>query len=343
MAVRSNVELTLRADRVRAALTDPMALGLDGLKREGLGWTALCPWHPERTPSLKLRLYDDGIGAKCFGCDRGGTALDVLAATHGLAHDLSGAIFFRVLELAESLVGIDPGSSTGSSPIVPLRAFKAPRVPPPWRELYALWSASGMVWDDAEAVAWIEGRGLDPARTDDRGLARLIPTGTDCPRWAWGPDGSWSKSGHRLLVRTFDPSGAFVSMQARLIGPGDRKSLWPAGFASTGIFADELGQQLLATGTAPDWWRKRVVIIAEGIPDWLTAATVYGDLADPPAVFGIAAGTWTQAHADRVPDGCVVKAWTHHDNAGEKYLQEILRSFEDRDALEVEVVGGDNE
>lgn len=41
-----------------------------------------CPFHREKTPSLKF--YPDG-GWKCFGCGKGGSSIDLMAALYDLA------------------------------------------------------------------------------------------------------------------------------------------------------------------------------------------------------------------------------------------------------------------
>jgi hypothetical protein len=135
-----------------------------------------------------------------------------------------------------------------------------------------------------------------------------------------------------------------VSMHARRIVDGDRgKSLWPAGCRVAGVFADPLGLRLLADGAAPDWWRESSVIVAEGVPDFLTFALAYGDDESCPAVLGFAAGGWTQAIADRIPDGCRVVLAGHGDVAGDKYNAAIASSLGTRCDVRVLGGGGQNE
>lgn len=44
---------------------------LRGVRRSGKGWQAVCPVHPDRTPSLGITVNDDGrVNLRCFaGCD----------------------------------------------------------------------------------------------------------------------------------------------------------------------------------------------------------------------------------------------------------------------------------
>ena len=96
-----------RAERVRWALVDPARLGLQRLRQEGANWKALCVWHAEKTSSLGLRLVSGQLRAKCFGCGRSGSVLDVLAAIEGVG--TTGRDFARVVEAGEHRAAIGAG------------------------------------------------------------------------------------------------------------------------------------------------------------------------------------------------------------------------------------------
>jgi hypothetical protein len=321
----TRLSLADRAAAVKDALRNPAVLGLDGLRWTGRQWMARSPWRDERTASCSIRDMADGLAFNDFG-GRGGNVLHVLAALHGLAS--RGADFAKVVEIGEQLAGITPGE------VPPPRPTARPtpsRVPPPELEVRGQWEAALPVSSDAEAVAWLEERHLDVDRIEERGLARVLPKDVRLPRWAYGPGGTWTSTGHRLLVPTFNEEGRMVSLHARRIaGADDRKTLWPAGHRAVGVFADPLARRLLREGRAPTWWSSPTVIIAEGVPDFLTFAVAYGDSESCPAVFGIAAGTWTQAIADRIPDGCRIELACDGDRAGAKYNDEIARTFDGR-------------
>ncbi|GGD58643.1 hypothetical protein [Pseudoxanthomonas indica] len=55
---------------------DLVVNGLDGVRRNGPGWMAKCPSHPDRKPSLSVTEADDGrVLLKCFAeC----SALDIV-------------------------------------------------------------------------------------------------------------------------------------------------------------------------------------------------------------------------------------------------------------------------
>jgi hypothetical protein len=109
------------------------------------------------------------------------------------------------------------------------------------------------------------------------------------------------------------------------------KSLAPAGVRVAGmVMACPLGVQLLG-GNVPTWWRSRIVVIAEGEPDWLTWASRQPEAnEDGPAVFGVESGAWTPDIAARIPDGVTVVIRTHLDDAGDRYAAKIAGTLRDR-------------
>jgi len=90
------------------------------------------------------------------------------------------------------------------------------------------------------------------------------------------------------------------------------------------------GRVLLEEGRAPDWWSSATVIVAEGVPDFLTWATQFDDAQKMPAVFGIISSSWTREIALRIPGGSRVLVRTHHDDAGHRYAVTIADSLSDR-------------
>ena len=71
-------------DRVRAAanLVEQFA-AITKVKRSGRSYTALCPFHQEKTPSLSI---DPGRGLfYCFGCHKGGDVFTLIQETQGLS------------------------------------------------------------------------------------------------------------------------------------------------------------------------------------------------------------------------------------------------------------------
>ena len=54
------------------------------LRRSGSGWTGLCPFHEERTPSFHLRVANGVERGHCFGCGWGGDLFDFWGALRGV-------------------------------------------------------------------------------------------------------------------------------------------------------------------------------------------------------------------------------------------------------------------
>jgi len=315
----------------RLAAVGPLGLcerlGLEA-RRDGSGFKIEpCPHHGGRN-ACNLRIGPDGtLQVKCYGCELAGGALDLIAAARSL--DVRRD-FPRVLEVAAEIVG-DGTLDHAPRPPAP-RPSKATY--PPAGEVERFNGCLSSAWSDTEIRRQLADRAIDPTHATDRRLAFAIVSDARAPRWARYQGRTWLDWGRRLAVPMFDAAGRLVTWHARrLAGPDDGapKGLTPAGFKIGGtVMADPLGRMLLATGEAPDWWRDRTVIVAEGVPDWLTWATHYGDDESAPAVLGVISGSWSAELAGRIPDGCRVIVRTHDDTAGVKYGLEIVRSLRDR-------------
>lgn len=325
--------LAARAAAAKQALRDPVHLAalLDlAVRREGAGTFVACPWHgPERTPSCSLRVHEDGIGVKCFGCGRGGTALDLIAAVRGL--QTYGAGFAALVEAAEELAGVP----MTFAPRMAARAAR--REPPPRDEMEDFWARCVSVLEDREVVSWLRtARRIDPEVIDLSDVARAVPPWGPLPRWARGPGGPWSTSGHRLVLRAFDAHGRLSSLHARAVRDVDprKKELVNVG-GGGGVFADPAGRLLLAEGRLPDGCT--TVIITEGGPDFLTTVSVRSDADEQaPAVLGLYNGAWTREIAGRIPLHARVVLALHGDAAGAEYaaaIEETLPAHELREVI----------
>lgn len=231
-----------------------------------------------------------------------------------------------------------PGPGRGRTPrrLGPVRAKPQPELPParpPQEELLSFWQACLPVdaavdvsaWEH-DPVQWIQGRKLDADSIATGELARMIPDGVEVPPWA-ALGRLWPDAGYRLIVRAWSARGECESLHARYTRPGDAKgpkAVWPKGFEGRGlVMANGAAVELLQGRGAPG-----KVVIAEGIPDWLSCAVMRPEL----PIFGITAGSWPQdsAHAARIPDGTRVIIRTDSDGAGDKYAREIQASFAGR-------------
>ncbi len=313
-----------RADEVKRRLLDPamLAAALNLPARQvGTSLAVLCPQHGEKTPSCSLRVHDNGIGVYCFGCGLKGTALDLIAAVHGLA--LRGRDFVKVVELAEAIAGTQRQCPLPQRSALP-SVSRDPAV------LKELWDACPAVTTDPAVTEWIASRGLDPGDVLDRQLARALPHSGALPPCARTRAGSWRETGHLCVLPTWNAAGQLVGLRARFVGTGHApraKELAPCG-GCDGVFADALTRHLLAGGSGGAPVR---LVIAEGSVDFLTWATVFSDADEAaPGVVGIYSGAWTASIAERITLGNEILIRMHADAAGERYRAAIEASLGDR-------------
>jgi hypothetical protein len=323
------------AAEIRRTLVNPRAvcdrLGLlkGAQTQTGHGVTIVCPAHGERTPSCSVTIGRDGtLRFRCFGCSATGDVLTLIATVHDL--DLRSDFKAVLLEAAE-LAGLGQivEELNDRKPYEPRPLPELPepgpeRDYPPLAEVEALWALAGPVASDPASGGHLVGRGLDARAVDSLGLLRAIPTGATLPSWARYRGHSWADSGHRMIARVFDSTGAFRSVRAwRVEKDAPAKRLPPAGHKATGlVMANRLGLEILSGKRAVP----SVVVIAEGEPDHTTAATAWPRL----AVFGITSGSWSDDFAKRIPLGSEVIVRTHNDTAGDKYASEIVKSVKTR-------------
>ncbi len=267
----------------------------------------------------------------------------------GLAEGMKSPRDLSRIARAERTPG---GRRSPARPPAPRPAVPPFAYPPPG-ELEALWRATTPTSQDEETAAYLTGRGIDPLGVDDLGLARSVselgltdfpahelglaralPRGARVPSFARAPGGFWTASGHRLLIPTFDAAGRMVSVRARYVGGEEiaceQKEVAPWGYQIRGsVFACGWARLLLRGWTLDYWGPRRVLVIVEGGPDFLTWAGRVTQMEDP-AVIGIFAGAWTDQFAARVPETVQVALRTHRDAAGDCYAKRIAESFRGR-------------
>lgn len=344
-ALNAKRKLAPDPDTIKRLLADPAkaldVLGLrDRARRQGRGFVLLCPWHEERTPSCSVTPGPDGtLRAHCFGCGGGGDVISLAAAVLGLD---ALADFRRLLVELAARCGIAGDAPRPLPALPPLRPTPPPSYPPA-DEVRDLFARCLPVCDDPALCVALFGRGLDPAIIADRDLARCLPPDGPLPAWARSAQGSWRASGHRLIVALFDAGVELVSLHARtLAADADPKGLSPAGHSSAGlVMADGFARSVLAHGW-PAWWNRSeplTLVIAEGVPDYLTDASVFGEWEQAPATLGVISGAWSADIAARIPDGCRVIIRTHDDEAGRRYRHQIGESLHTRCHVEVATHG----
>jgi hypothetical protein len=330
----SKAELTRQ---VKVALANPYklaeALGLVNARsqKQARGIIVNCPAHDDTgRPNCSITVGKDGTArVKCHACQFHGDAITLVGVVHGL--DLTKE-FKRALRLAAELAGQNElADEIGDGVPRPDRIqLPEPRqiTEAPWPDRVSeVWNEALPLHTDDAAINMLTGRGIDATRVELLNLARILPKRkpAELPAWARFADHKpWGKTGHRMLMRSFDAYGTLRSLRAwRLTDNETPKRLPPRGCRSAGlVLADRLGWHALK-GYAPGQPFPSVLWIVEGEPDWLAAS-----LAVPGGhgVLGIGSGGWTKETAEKCCAVSVVMIATHADDAGDRYAGEVLKT-----------------
>jgi hypothetical protein len=301
--------------------------------------------HGDRTPSCVV--HNDRWRCKGGGCNAGGDVFALWAAFAGL--DVKRD-FARVLEQVADFGRVSPSSSTTPRPR-PVVMHRAPAkkvyAPPTANEL----AAPTDIWERAmrvspRLVAWCEGRGIDGDLVAQLDLARIAHPSHLPIDW---------EDNRRVLLPVYDAGGVLVSLKGRCTdgGTGTRgkKELSLTGHGATSrAFACPLARLMLAGDVeALDYVRDVGVLVVEGGPDYLTAATVWGDATDSPAVLGVWNGSvsaYDSTLLERIPDGTPVTLVPHRDGAGREYMATVVSHIHQRCPVAVapytpDAAGGD--
>ncbi len=238
--------------------------------------STLCWWHDERDPSCSLhRAADTGhVAASCKSCGAGSDCFGIAGAAWNLDPKED---FARVLDDLARLVGIDPERYQDQ----PHASGPAPRTPAPqpekkntaspsreaaWRQLVDL---------DPDGWEFLHERGIDAAAPLCRSLP---PTGGPKPLF-----------GMNLAVPLRDIDGRIVAIQARTLSnevdPATGKSVHDFrvdGQSKAGVFGEPQRLKLESV----EW-----AILAEGLTDYLAAASAVGPDNPRAVVLGIAGVT----------------------------------------------------
>lgn len=325
-----------RAKDVRNLLTDARRLvsqlGWDsGMRANGRGVLIRCPNHGEREASCGITHGPDGtLRSRCFACGWSADALGMIALAHALdVHSEFGEVIAIGAELggrpdiAEEIRDKRNGRTVRRS----LAAVRAPEpVPareyPDAREVAEFWRVCGKVGRSPEASRMLLRRGIRFDLVDDLSLARSTD-GRLLPRGATYKGVSWVRTGHTLILPSWDATGALRSVRGWMVSGGNFPKRLPlSGFRQSGlVLANRPAVAMLRGAACPlRLW------IVEGEPDFLSAATEFGIF---DAVIGIGSGSWTDEFARRVPIGTKVMVATHADAAGDRYADQVIASLGD--------------
>jgi hypothetical protein len=96
---------------------------------------------------------------------------------------------------------------------------------------------------------------------------------------------------------------------------------------------------MLSGAVSADTVRRCDLVVTEGVPDFLTWTTLFGDAAEAaPAVVGMISGSWTKEIAARVSDGTAVYVRQHSDAAGAKYSARIVETLGERCTVSITTI-----
>jgi len=252
------------------------------LARAGKSWKALCPFHPDKNPSL--HVWTDRQVWKCFGCQARGNAIDFLMKKEGLEFRAA------LLALADraGLKPPDPGRGGGAPGAGGgrLEALEANKV------ATEFFKRALRETQEAEvARRYVESRGIDEETADrfdlgyapDRwdgllrygsrrrldgaaleraGLAHARKTGT----------GRYDRFRGRLMFPIRDSLGRVVGFGARLIGKEEGADHGPKYLNSPETAAFKKGELLYGLDVAKEAIRERgEVAVVEGYTDVILA------------------------------------------------------------------------
>lgn len=298
------------------------ALGLERARERGK-WN--CPACGSKD-NLSLTAPAGTLRAHCFGnCGLTGDVFCLVAGANGLDVQRD---FREVLKATAELAGrldLLEESERPSGPRPVRRAEPKPVAPPvyaPEAEVATLWASARQVHvEDLATTAYLTSRGFDAAELARCDLLRVLPQKTPDYPWARFGSGTWAAKGYRMVVPVYDRYGEMRGLRAWTTSPNEfrPKRIAPKGVAVKGlVMANAPALAMLRGELAPD-----AVIVAEGEPDFLAAAT----RPVPYPVLGVEAGAWTPEVAARIPDGARVALWTHFDDTGDRYAAVVAATL----------------
>lgn len=192
------------------------------LKRSGRGWTGLCPFHQEKTPSFHV---DSEKGFfHCFGCQEGGDAFSFLMK-------VTGATFPEALRTLGKRVGVEVPERRRDEGVERLGELNA---------MVAEFFRAALLDEKrgARARAYLEERGIDE-ETSERFLLGWAPgdgwadalvrrgaTAADLKKLGLASDsrhgrGLYPLFRDRLMFPIRDLSGRVIAFGGRLLGKAD--------------------------------------------------------------------------------------------------------------------------
>jgi len=306
-------------------------------------------------------------GWRCFQASCGGDAIDFVAFHVGgrRFRDLGDEDKREVQEWFCGPLSTQagrfhhPGTRSAALPppsSLPVAWENASTVYPPRDEVETFWDGCRPVWQDCDAMAYLESRQIhDARRLAEHDCVRVLPWDATCPAWAHCGERAWADSGHRLIVPLYDWQGRMRSVIGRSLERQPRvKSSGAKGFQRRGlVMAGTYGLEMLRVGPMAHMHRLEQfrLSVYEGEVSFLRGISQapYDCVIEEdyrPAAFrgalGIFSGSFTRDVASRVPSGSVVVLRTDDDEPGRKYAEQIQASIGTRVSYELELEPDDS-
>jgi hypothetical protein len=304
------------------------------VRRAGREFVGHCPFHSESTPSFSVS--QDNGKFYCFGCLKAGDVFDLVGhvwGINGLRAQLEAVANWGGLKWAlDRLEGRDVPRARAPALISKSIVAAPGRKAIDRGEVEKLWSLCRPATDDPAVSDYLRSRNLDPAEIADRDLARALPERLALPPWASYQRTPWNRSHYRLVARLFNPSGEHASLTVRRIVAADDgmpKALFPPGPRTSLMLADDAGCWALR---APHDYLPSELWIAEGLTDLFALACDFSvcDEWAPGSLAIVGPNSWSQPAADRIPDRVTVVVAVDPDEAGDRYLAQIISTFKGR-------------
>lgn len=318
-------------DEVRLARPDVLAVaeavGLRVVRRR-FGPCPACGRAEPRHPPLTVR--HEGRGWMCAGCKETGDVVALVSwVVTGTKRPATGDGWaaVRAAFASKGWCSADERQRGAWTPPTPKPA--PPPLPyPDEREVLDLLRVCRPVATVPEVAGWCRDKFKIDADAVSRLPAAVLPDVYRWPRW-WSP--KWRP--WRLVVSMVDNTGTIRSIHARATEDvGDMgKTRWPYERRADGLlFADPRVARPMLRGKA----EPRVVVVCEGITDYLAAAV----RARPDtAVLSACSGGFGALAGAKIPRSAVVYAWTDPSVSGDRYAAEIVAALKGRDVRRVDL------